>query len=73
MAGWLGARLNKPEEEIVEFNRELQNRGPSNEGQWRFLRNAVAHLDSTRNDIQSFTALTLLDDQIYFARFRAPV
>ena len=73
MAGWLGARLNKPEEEIVEFNRELQNRGPSNEGQWQFLRNAIAHLDSTRNDIQSFTALTLLDDQIYFARFRAPV
>ena len=73
VAGWLGARLSKPEEEILEFNRELQSRGPSNEAQWRFLRNAVAHLDSTRNDIQSFTALTSLDDQIYFARFRAPV
>ena len=73
VADWLGARLDKPEEDIVAFNRKLQNRGPSSEGQWRFLRNAVAHLDSTRTDIQSFTALTLLDDQIYFARFRAPV
>ena len=73
VAAWLGGRLDKPEEEIDAFNRELQNRGPSSEGQWIFLRNAVAHLDSSRTDIQSFTALTLLDDQIYFARFRAPV
>ena len=73
VAGWLGARLDKPEEAIAAFNRELQNRGPSSDGQWRFLRNAVARLDSTRTDIKSFTALALLDDQICFARFRAPV
>ena len=73
IAGWLGVRLDKPEEEITNFTLDLQNLGPSNERQWRFLRNAVNHLDSSRTDIQSFTALTELDDQIYFARFRAPV
>jgi hypothetical protein len=65
--------LNKPEKEITDFNLDLLNLGPSNEAQWRFLRHAVARLDSSRTDIQSFTALTQLDDQISFARFRAPV
>ena len=70
---WLGSRVEKPQYVIEQFNRDVQNQGPSNQVQWQFLNSVVSNLDPSRTDIESFAALTLLDDQIYFARLRSPV
>ena len=70
---WLGTRLQKPPEEIEAFNQELQTYGPTSEGQWEFLRQAIAKLDPSRTDLESFFALSALDDRISFARLKAGV
>lgn len=70
---WLGACLDKPQEEIEAFNREMRAFGPSNERQWVFLRGVIARLDPSRTDIECFFALTVLDDRISFARLKAGV
>ena len=51
----------------------MVNFGPGNEQQWDFLREVVAKLDPSRTDIETFTALTVLDDTVYFARLKAAV
>jgi hypothetical protein len=37
------------------------------------LRGAISRIDSSRTDIETFSALTLLDDTVFFARFKAGV
>jgi hypothetical protein len=69
----LGDRLNKPEEEIDAFNDGLQLLGPANEQQWGFLRGLVDKLDPSRTDLDTFCAVTALDDTITFARLKAGV
>ena len=51
---------------------------PTKCAQWKIyaqshLRKAVAKLDPSRTDIETFTALTVLDDTVYFARLKAGV
>ena len=71
---WLGARLSgKSAEDTAAFNERMVNFGPGNEQQWDFLREVVAKLDPSRTDIETFTALTVLDDTVYFARLKAGV
>jgi len=73
VADWLGARLDRPAEEIEAFNQRAQAAGPTNEQGWGFLRKSVANLDPTRKDISSWYAQMQLDDQITFARLKAGV
>ena len=74
MVARLGERLaNKSEEDKAQFNQRLLTASPRNDRQQSFLRNAVARLDSSRTDIESFAALTLLDDKVSFARLKAGV
>jgi len=71
---WLGEGLSgKSEEEIAEFNHDVWTLGPSNDHQWAFVHNTVGELDSKRQDICCFAAITTLDDSVYFARFKAGV
>ncbi len=71
---WLGARLSgKSEGERAELNQVLLTLGPTNDRQWNFLRGAIGRLDPSRTDIETFTALTELDDKVYFARLKAGV
>lgn len=69
----LGERPDKSQEEIEAFNDGLQQLGPANEQQWGFLRGVVARLDPSRTDLDTFCALTALDDKITFARLKAGV
>ncbi len=73
MMTWLGERLNKSVEDKAEFNQRLLTASPRNDRQQDFLRNAVSRLDASRTDIESFAALTLLDDKVSFARLKAGV
>ncbi|MEE3259530.1 MAG: DUF5069 domain-containing protein [Candidatus Latescibacterota bacterium] len=74
VVAWLGERLSgKSDEERAQFNEKILTLGPSNDRQWNFLRGAVARLDPSRTDIETFAALTLLDDKVYFARCKAGV
>lgn len=74
MVAWLGERLsNKNEEDKAEFNQRLLTASPRNDRQQSFLLNAVSQLDASRTDIESFAALTLLDDKVSFARLKAGV
>ncbi len=74
LVAWLGERLaNKSAQDKAEFNQRLLTAGPRNDRQQDFLRNAVSRLDAARTDIESFAALTLLDDKISFARLKAGV
>ena len=71
---WLGEWLGgKSEEEKAQFNQRLLTAGPRNDRQQSFLRAAIARLDASRTDIESFAALTLLDDKVSFARLKAGV
>lgn len=70
---WLGPRLQKPKAEVEAFNERLRTYGPTTERGWSFLRNGVAQLDPSRTDIESFLAMTALDDKITFARLKAGV
>ena len=74
VVAWLGDRLGgKGEVEKTAFNHEILALGPGNERQWNFLRGAIGRIDPSRTDIETFTALTVLDDKISFARFKAGV
>ena len=74
LVAWLGERLSgKSEEEKAQFNQRLLTASPRNDQQQSFLLNAVSRLDASRTDIESFAALTLLDDKVSFARLRAGV
>ena len=74
IAAWLGERLtNKNEQDKAEFNQRLLTATPRNDRQQDFLHNAVSRLDASRTDIESFAALTLLDDKVSFARLKAGV
>ena len=74
LVAWLGERLSgKSEEEKAQFNQRLLTAGPRNDRQQSFLLNAVSRLDASRTDIESFAALTLLDDKVSFARLKAGV
>ncbi|MGY8825223.1 MAG: DUF5069 domain-containing protein [Candidatus Latescibacterota bacterium] len=71
---WLGEGLRtKAPEEIEKFNHDLWTMGPRNDHQWAFVRNVVGSLDPQRQDICCFAAMTVLDDKVYFARFKAGV
>ena len=71
---WLGGRLSgKSDKEKARFNEGLLALGPRNERHWSFLRGALARLDPSRTDIQTYAALTHLDDQLTFARLKAGV
>ncbi len=71
---WLNEQLReKSGEERGRFNTELLTLGPRNEQQWAFFRNAVNLLDPTRRELESWAALTVLDDQVSFARLKAGV
>ena len=74
LVAWLGERLSgKSEEEKAQFNQRLLTASPRNDRQQSFLLNAVSRLDASRTDIESFAALTLLDDKVSFARLKAGV
>ena len=74
LVAWLGERLSgKSEEEKAQFNQRLLTASPRNDQQQSFLLNAVSRLDASRTDIESFAALTLLDDRVSFARLKAGV
>ena len=74
LVAWLGERLSgKGEEEKAQFNQRLLTASPRNDQQQSFLLNAVSRLDASRTDIESFAALTLLDDKVSFARLKAGV
>ena len=74
IVAWLGGRLSgKSEEDKAEFNQRLLTASPRNDRQQSFLLNAVSRLDASRTDIESFAALTLLDDKVSFARLKAGV
>ena len=74
LVAWLGERLtNKNEQDKAEFNQRLLTASPRNDRQQDFLHNAVSRLDASRTDIESFAALTLLDDKVSFARLKAGV
>lgn len=74
IVAWLGERLSgKSEQELAEFNDEILSYGPNNDRQWKFLRGAIGRIDPSRTDIETFAALTLLDDKIFFARLKAGV
>ena len=70
---WLGEHLQKPQEEIEAFNRQLQTLGPSNERTWNFLRGAMASVDASRREVASFCALMVIEDGVFFARRKAAV
>ncbi|MEE2659819.1 MAG: DUF5069 domain-containing protein [Candidatus Latescibacterota bacterium] len=70
VAAWLGAPLNK---DPSALNRELLHLAPSNDRAKGFLRSLVNGADPSRHDIDTFTAMTYLDDIVTFARLWAPV
>ncbi len=74
LVAWLGERLSsKSAEDKAQFNQRLLTASPRNDRQQRFLRAAIARLDASRTDLESFAALTLLDDKVSFARLKAGV
>ena len=74
MVAWLGDRLGgKSDAEKAEFSDRILSYGPGNDQAWAFLRGAISRIDSSRTDIETFSALTLLDDKVFFARFKAGV
>ena len=73
VVGWLGARLDKSQEELDGFNDKLATLGPGSEEQWQSFRDGVAGLDPSRTELASWFAMTLLDDRISFARRQSGV
>ena len=69
---WLGDRVGS-EEEVAALNATLQGLAPSSDRMKSYLTRAVRGLDPGRWDVNSFLALTELDDEITFARLRARV
>ncbi len=74
VARWLSDRpSDRGDVDKTEFNAKLLTWGPDDEQKWTFFRNAVNQLDPIRRDLESWAALTVLDDQVYFARLKAGV
>ena len=71
VVAWLGDRLEKSEEEIAVFNQTLSGLAPTKESQRSFLKSVVDRLDASRSDIDTFMAMTVLDDRVTFARLRS--
>ena len=72
VASWLGERLTgKTAREITSFNDSILSFAPTNDRQKQFLEGVVAGLDPQRGDIDTFMAMTALDDKVTFARLRA--
>ena len=61
------------EEEAAALNATLQGLAPSSDRMKSYLTRTVRGLDPGRWDVNSFLALTELDDEITFARLRARV
>ena len=71
---WLGERLaGKSVKEKAQFNLSLWTYGPQNDRSREFLERAVANLDPSRKDTETFASLTALDDNVSFARMKAGV
>ena len=68
---WLGDRSEKSEAEIDAFNQTLSGLAPTKESQKSFLKSVVDRLDASRSDIDTFMAMTVLDDRVTFARLRS--
>ncbi len=74
VVAWLGDRLSgKSEQDKAEFNDGILSYGPGNDRAWAFLRGAISRIDPSRTDIETFAALTVLDDKVFFARFKVGV
>ena len=73
LVAWLGARLDKPGEQVEGFNQKLANLGPSTDAQWEILRRNVAALDPSRTELASWFALSELDDRVSFARLHSGI
>ncbi len=69
---WLGDRVGG-EQEVAAINATLRGLAPSSDRMQGFLTRAVRGLDPGRWDVNSFMALTELDDEITFARLRARI
>lgn len=70
---WLGKRLDKPQAEIDALNSTLHGLGPSTDGQRDYLRRTVAGHDRARVEVNTYFAMMVLEDEIYFARRTARV
>ena len=69
---WLGEHLTgKTAQEIASFNDSLVSFAPTSDRQKQFLQGVVAGLDPQRPDIDTYMAMTALDDKVTFARLRA--
>lgn len=73
VVSWLGKALQNREADIDGLNRGLTELAPSTEGARAFLTAGVKASDASRSDIGTFMVLTVLDDQVSFARLRSPV
>ena len=72
VVAWIGERLtSKTAEEIDSFSDTLCRLAPTNDKQKQFIEGIVLRLDSQRSDIDTFMAMTALDDKVTFARLRA--
>ena len=72
IVSWMGERLtSKTAEEISSFCDALCSLAPTNDKQRQFLDGILLRLDSQRGDIDTFMALTALDDKVTFARLHA--
>jgi hypothetical protein len=65
--------VRKSVEEKTEFNNKLLTLGPDNDQQLTFFREAIRDLDPKRRELKSWAALTILDDQISFARLKVGI
>ncbi|MEE2628025.1 MAG: DUF5069 domain-containing protein, partial [Candidatus Latescibacterota bacterium] len=71
---WLRDRVTgKDPGEIEAFNMSIWTVSPRSEDGVAFIRKAVSALDPSRKDIDSFAAMTALDDRVSFARMKAGV
>lgn len=73
VVAWLGDRVDRGEEAVAAFNKALRELTPTTDGSRAFLEGAVRSVDPSRGDVDTFMALTQLDDEIFFARLHAMV
>ena len=71
LIAWLGSRLDKLATDVEAHNQRLSEFCPTNERMEGFMRRAIHSLDRSRTDINTFAALSLLDDKVSFARLKA--
>ena len=70
---WLGARLDKTDDEKKALNDTLIGLAPSTEGQRAGFDRIVREYDPQRSGLDSYLALAVLDDEITFARLHVKV